>query len=120
MAYEDKVAAVTRLFEDPLLAHLNALAGGRYWDGQQLDGEALMRAFCRWSNGEYTLATLACALWGCPPYPSATRINLALECQRLDRVHVTSMLEALALRAGLPLKDARFEFTLHDELDVPA
>ena len=30
MAYEDKVAAVTRLFEDPLLAHLNALAGGRY------------------------------------------------------------------------------------------
>lgn len=70
-----------------------------------------------WARGQYTLATLTVRSGDVhlirAPNGSTSRLSASGWI-------VTSMVEALALRAGLPLKDARSEFTLHDELDVPA
>ena len=100
-AWDGEWYAVKRVFEHPLLKEKNALSNARYWDGRGLDSPALLRAAKHWSSSERALAQLAAELWGFSFGPKQQRISLVDACGNMGHGAMLTVLEAVALRAGL-------------------
>ena len=96
-----EVAAMNRLFEDPLLGSKNR--NGMFWDGGNLKAMELLECASPWSSGEKHLAYLAVELWGCgfPKGHKGFKLLDAMSC--LETKHQRTILEAIAIRAGLSI-----------------
>lgn len=97
MHYTDtrEARALTRLFDTEVLRRKNA--GGKFWDGEVLNTEALLERFGAWSGGEQRVATLALALCG-ERFPEGHPGFHVLDMCGADSDVQEAMLEAIALR----------------------
>lgn len=91
--------AVTRLFSDPLLS--GKKTEFQYWDGQHLNKTELTRAAKKWPASERVIVHTAFDFWGCEDDSLHIIPRLRFACSVLGSTQMTTLLEAIAMRAGV-------------------